>query len=70
VDGVECLCWIKESPEIAHIPVYMLSGLEDSMVLDVCQEHGAEGMILKPLNVKKLKDILREQHMIGGLQGM
>jgi CheY-like chemotaxis protein len=31
VDGVECLQWIKENPEIAHIPVYMLSGLEVRM---------------------------------------
>ena len=29
VDGVECLSWIKDDPEIAHVPVYMLSGLED-----------------------------------------
>jgi CheY-like chemotaxis protein len=63
VDGVECLQWIKENPKIAHIPVYMLSGLEDNMVLDVCTEHGAEGMILKPLNVKIVKGIVKDHNI-------
>jgi CheY-like chemotaxis protein len=29
IDGVELLSWIKDKPEIAHVKVYMLSGLED-----------------------------------------
>ena len=32
VDGVECLSWIKDVPEIAHVPVYMLSALEDQTI--------------------------------------
>jgi PleD family two-component response regulator len=35
VDGVECLSWIKDDPEIAHIPVYMLSGLEDQTLAGI-----------------------------------
>lgn len=59
VDGVECLSWIKENADVSHIPVYMLSGLEDQLLADVCQERGAEGMLLKPLNQKIVIDILK-----------
>jgi CheY-like chemotaxis protein len=57
VDGVECLGWIKQHPDVAHIPIYMLSGLEDQLLADVCTERGAEGMILKPLNFEAVKEI-------------
>ena len=61
VDGVECLTWIKDDPEIAHLPVYMLSGLEDQTLTDVCIEKGAEGMFMKPLNIAIINQILLEQ---------
>lgn len=63
VDGVECLSWIKDSPDVAHIPVYMLSGLEDQLLTDVCIERGAEGMFLKPLNATMVKEIM-ETHQL------
>lgn len=66
VDGVECLAWIKENSDLSHVPVYMLSGLEDQTLTDVCIERGAEGMLLKPLNVEVVKSIMRN-HNIGNL---
>eukprot|EP01039_Chlorochromonas_danica_P001962 gene1962-2140_t len=68
VDGVECLGWIKDSPDVAHIPVYMLSGLEDQTLSDVCIERGAEGMLLKPLNAEIVRKIMKDHGM--GQQGM
>jgi CheY-like chemotaxis protein len=64
VDGVECLSWIKDNADVSHIPVYMLSGLEDQMLAEVCVERGAEGMLLKPLNVDTVRTIIRS-HGIG-----
>lgn len=64
VDGVECLSWIKDNPDVAHIPVYMLSGLEDQMLTEVCLERGAEGMLLKPLSIDTVKTIMRS-HGLG-----
>ena len=58
VDGVECLSWIKDDPQISHIPVYMLSGLEDQTLTDVCLERGADGMLLKPLITEVVKKLL------------
>eukprot|EP01031_Cornospumella_fuschlensis_P041592 gene41592-50757_t len=63
VDGVECLGWIKDCPDVAHIPVYMLSGLEDNMLAEVCVERGAEGMLLKPLKPDLVKDIMKSQNI-------
>jgi CheY-like chemotaxis protein len=61
VDGVECLMWIKDNPEVSHIPVYMLSGLEDQTLVEVVIERGAEGMLMKPLSQEKMMDVLKEQ---------
>lgn len=63
VDGVECLSWIKDNADVAHIPVYMLSGLEDQMLTDVCLERGAEGMLLKPLNPDMVKTIMKSHNL-------
>lgn len=63
VDGVECLQWIKDNPEVAHIPVYMLSGLEDQLLKDVCTERGAEGTLLKPLNPSVVKAIIKAHNL-------
>lgn len=35
IDGVELLSWIKDKPEIAHVKVYMLSGLEDQTLAGI-----------------------------------
>lgn len=64
VDGVECLEWIKGEPRLAHIPIYMLSGLDDETLTEVCMESGADGMVLKPLNAQLLTEIM-EKHKLG-----
>jgi len=66
VDGVECLGWIKDNSDFAHIPVYMLSGLEDQTLSDVCIERGAEGMLIKPLSIPVVMGILLA-HNLGDL---
>lgn len=63
VDGVECLSWIKSDPDTSNIPVYMLSGLDDQTLNEVCVENGAEGMLLKPLNIPTLKTIIRNHKL-------
>ena len=60
VDGVECLSWIKDDPLISHIPVFMLSGLEDQTLADVCLDRGADGMLLKPLIIDVVKKMLHQ----------
>eukprot|EP01038_Epipyxis_sp_PR26KG_P014061 gene14061-18863_t len=64
VDGVECLGWIKDNPEVSQIPVYMLSGLDDEMLGDLCVEKGAEGMLLKPLNKALVQSIMKAHSIV------
>lgn len=66
VDGVECLTWIKDDPSVAHIPVYMLSGLEDQTLTDICIEKGAARMFMKPLNVEIINQVILEQDKESG----
>lgn len=60
VNGVELLVWIKEDFELSHVPVCMLSGLEDSALSDLCIERGAEGVFLKPLDNAQVIKLLGE----------
>lgn len=63
VDGVECLSWIKDNADVSQIPVYMLSGLEDQTLTEVCLERGAEGMLLKPLDLETVQTIMRSHDL-------
>ena len=57
---------IKENPDFAKIPVYMLSGLEDKSIVTVCKDRGAEGVIAKPMTKLMLVEILKK-HNLGSL---
>lgn len=63
VDGVECLGWIKDNTDMSQIPIYMLSGLEDQTLSDVCIERGAEGMLIKPLSIPVVMGILQTHNL-------
>ena len=56
-DGIELLRQMKDSPDLAHIPVVMSSGMD---VSDRCLAEGAEAFLLKPYNPDQLTGILRE----------
>jgi peroxiredoxin len=45
---------IKQTPALSHIPVAMLSGLEDSTLAEVCLHQGAVEVLLKPLKVEAI----------------
>ncbi len=50
MDGYEVLKRVKASPEHQHIPVIMISALNDLEVTARCIELGAEDYLLKPFN--------------------
>ena len=56
-DGIELLRQLKDSPDLAHIPVVMTSGMD---VSDRCLAEGAEAFLLKPYNPDQLIEILRK----------
>jgi hypothetical protein len=48
---LQVLTRLKQTPALSHIPVAMLSGLEDSTLAEVCLHQGAVEVLLKPLKV-------------------
>lgn len=50
LDGIEVLARMKESPGMIHIPVIMISGVDDSESVVRCIETGAEDFLPKPFD--------------------
>jgi len=74
LDGIEVLERLKQDPALLHIPVIMISGVEDTESIARCIEAGAEDFLPKPfdpvilrarvnagLNRKALHDLERER---------
>jgi len=74
LDGIEVLERIKSDPRTRHIPVIMISGVDDSDSLVRCLEAGADDFLPKPfdplifrarigagLNRKRLMDLEQEE---------
>jgi len=74
LDGIEVLARMKADPDLRHIPVIMISGVDDSESIVRCIETGAEDFLPKPfdpvilrarigagLNRKRLQDLEQER---------
>ncbi len=74
LDGIEVLERLKADPELRHIPVIMISGVDDTDSIVRCLEAGAEDYLPKPfdpailraridagLNRKRLRDLEQER---------
>ncbi|MBX7219018.1 MAG: response regulator [Blastocatellia bacterium] len=55
MDGYEVLAALKADPNLRHVPVIMISGLEEMTSVIRCIEMGAEDYLLKPFNAMLLK---------------
>ncbi|MFZ5468906.1 MAG: response regulator [Myxococcota bacterium] len=47
-DGKELLCGLKSDPDTRHIPVIVMTGLDDDTTSRECFELGAEAVVPKP----------------------
>ena len=59
LDGFEVLSHLKSDPELSHIPVVMVSALDDSDAAVRCLEMGAEDYVNKPYEPTVLKARMR-----------
>lgn len=59
VDGRDLLANLKKDPATKHIPVVMLSGVEDQFMRRVCLELGAEDYAIKPFDPSFLNKLSR-----------
>ena len=50
LDGIEALERIKTDPAMRHIPVIMISGIEDNESVVRCLEAGADDFLPKPFD--------------------
>ena len=54
MDGVTVLAHIREDPAMDHIPVIMVTAVEDMTVAMSCLNKGACGYVTKPYDMKQL----------------
>jgi two-component system response regulator len=59
VGGLEVLREMKKTPELAHIPVVMLSSSEEEINLKEAQELGASAYVVKPVRFHDFVDAVR-----------
>ena len=50
LDGIEVLRRMKRDPDLRHVPVVMVSGVEDDDSIVRCIEMGAEDFLPKPVD--------------------
>lgn len=60
MDGVACCRRIKEDPELAAIPVVMVTTAGRQDDIELCQQAGCDGFLTKPINRKAFLDIGRK----------
>lgn len=59
LDGHEVLNRLKSDPDLQHIPVVMISGLDDIKIVVRCIEDGAEDFLTKPFDPTLLRARVR-----------
>lgn len=59
VDGIEVLRRIKANPELAKLPVIMLTTTDDSREVERCYELGCNVYIQKPVDYDRFAEAIR-----------
>jgi len=60
VDGVEVLRRIKQDPELAKIPVTMITTTDDPREVEECFELGCNNYIAKPVDYTKFVEVIKQ----------
>ena len=66
VTGRECLCEMKASPKLSHIPVVIFSTSSEQKDIEETRESGAVGFITKPsktIELSKMLDIFFKEQL-------
>ncbi|MCH2037989.1 MAG: response regulator [Rickettsiales bacterium] len=62
-DGQEILRQVKDHPELASIPIMILTTSDDAKDIEACMNLGADSYIKKPINLESLfRSISRFEH--------
>ena len=60
MDGMEVLAELKRNSNTMHIPVFMLTGKEDSKDIDLAISKGAVDYIVKPFNTYQVPEMVQK----------
>src|ERR1043166_5084095 len=60
--GFEVLAWLKSRPDLAELPVVILSSSAQESDIKKARELGADGYQVKPQNSEDLVEIVRQLH--------
>jgi CheY-like chemotaxis protein len=63
VDGIEVLGRLKADPELAKLPVIMLTTTDDSREVERCYELGCSVYIQKPVDYERFAEAIRRLGM-------
>lgn len=59
LDGWEILAEVRRTPELADVPVVVLTGCVDESELDRCRELGVVELLSKPVQVERFLTVVR-----------
>jgi len=60
VDGVEVLRQLKQNPELAKIPVTMITTTDDPREVEECHLLGCSNYITKPVDYNRFVEVIRQ----------
>ena len=60
VDGVEVLRQLKKDPELAKVPVTMITTTDDPREVEECYRIGCSNYITKPIDYEKFVEVIRQ----------
>ena len=58
VNGLELLQWVRQQPDIAHLPVVVLTASDEIRDVKKAYSIGANSFLVKPPHVEDLKELL------------
>lgn len=59
IDGIDVLRQMKEDPDLAKIPVVVLTGSRDSQDVETCYRLGANAYVVKPVTFRGFVEAVR-----------
>lgn len=64
IDGFHVVDIIKENPLLSNIPIIMMAHADDELTQKMMAEHGVVEYVVKPFNLNKLVDLVKEHVVI------
>jgi len=64
VDGTEVLAFLKREPQLAKVPVFVITSDDQPETREKVMKLGANSMIIKPATIDTLEEALKQAKML------